>query len=118
MRRLAAPATTGLIETSGGQEDVQSFAWEAAETLREALRHAQAVTACELLTAYQAIILAGRPAPPGCRGVLDWLAAIVDPIVADLPFGEDIERLRRADGPPDSPGRPGERVAAEHCHRE
>jgi histidine ammonia-lyase len=101
MRRLAAPATTGLIETSGGQEDVQSFAWEAAETLREALRHAQAVTACELLTAYQAIILAGRPAPPGCRGVLDWLAAIVDPIVADRPFGEDIERLRRADGPPD-----------------
>jgi histidine ammonia-lyase len=100
MRRLATPATTGLIETSGGQEDVQSFAWEAAEVLREALRHAQAVTACELLTAYQAIILADRPAPPGCRGVLDWLAAIVDPIVADRPFGEDIERLRRAAGPP------------------
>jgi hypothetical protein len=32
--------------------------------------------------------------------VLDWLAAIVDPIVADRPFGEDIERLRRAGGPP------------------
>ena len=101
MRRLAAPATTGLIETSGGQEDVQSFAWEAAEMLREAVRHAQAVTACELLTAYQAIILAGRPAPPGCRAVLDWLASIVGPIAADRPFGEDIERLRRADGPPD-----------------
>jgi histidine ammonia-lyase len=100
MRRLATPATAGLIETSGGQEDVQSFAWEAAEVLREALRRAQAVTACELLTAYQAIHLAGRPAPPGCRAVLGWLAAIVDPIVADRPFGEDIERIRCADGPP------------------
>jgi histidine ammonia-lyase len=99
MRRLAIPAATGLIETSGGQEDVQSFAWEAAEALRQAMQHAEAVTACEFLTAYQAIALSGRPAPPGCRGVLDWLAGIVGPIDADRPFGEDIERLRHADGP-------------------
>ncbi|HEY4850655.1 MAG TPA: aromatic amino acid lyase [Streptosporangiaceae bacterium] len=99
MRRLAIPAATGLIETSGGQEDVQSFAWEAAEALRQAMQHAEAVTACEFLTAYQAIALSGRPAPPGCRGVLDWLAGIVGPIDADRPFGEDIERLRHADWP-------------------
>jgi histidine ammonia-lyase len=99
MRRLAIPAATGLIETSGGQEDVQSFAWEAAEALRQAMQHAQAVTGCELLTAYQAIAFSGRPAPPGCRGVLDWLASIVGPIDADRPFGEDIERLRHADWP-------------------
>ena len=99
MRRLAIPAATGLIETSGGQEDVQSFAWEAAEALRQAMQHANAVTACELLTAYQAIALSGRPVPPGCRGVLDWLAGIVRPIDADRPFGEDIERLRHADWP-------------------
>src|SRR5258708_6168938 len=67
MRRLAIPTATGLIETSGGQEDVQSFAWEAAEALRQAMQHANAVTACELLTAYQAIALSSRPAPPGCR---------------------------------------------------
>jgi histidine ammonia-lyase len=100
MRRLAVPATTGLIETSGGQEDVQSFAWEAAEALRQALRHARAVTACELLTAYQAIALSGRAVPPGYRGVLGWLAGIVAPIDADRPFGEDIERLSGADWPP------------------
>jgi histidine ammonia-lyase len=99
LRRLAIPAATGLIETSGGQEDVQSFAWEAAEALRQAMQHAGAVTGCELLTAYQAIALSGRPAPPGCRGVLDWLAGIVGPIGADRPFGEDIERLRHADWP-------------------
>ena len=40
MRRLTLPAAVGLIETSGGQEDVQSFAWEAAESLRQALRRA------------------------------------------------------------------------------
>ena len=33
MRRLAAATPVGLIETSGGQEDVQSFAWEAAGKL-------------------------------------------------------------------------------------
>ena len=99
MRRLASPAATGLIETSGGQEDVQSFAWEAADALRQALAHAGAVTAGELLTAYQAIMLSGRGAPAGCRGVLDWLTGIIDPINADRPFGEDIERLRRADWP-------------------
>ena len=52
-RRLAVPASVGLIETSGGQEDVQSFSWESAEALRGALRHAHVVAACELLTAYQ-----------------------------------------------------------------
>ena len=73
-----------------------SFAWEAVETLRGALRHARAVTACELLTAYQASTLAeraGRPVPAGCRVTLDGLAGIVEPIGADRPFGEDIERI-------------------------
>jgi histidine ammonia-lyase len=96
MRRLAAAAPVGLIETSGGQEDVQSFAWEAAEALRGALGHARAVTACELLAGYQAWSLSGRPAPAGCRPVLDRLAAIVGPIDADRPFGQDIERIMAA----------------------
>ena len=100
----------GLIETSGGQEDVQSFAWEAADKLRIALRHARAVTACELLAGYQAAALSERPPPPGyqaaalserppppgCRALLDWMAVIVGPIDGDRPFGEDIERLIHA----------------------
>jgi histidine ammonia-lyase len=93
MRRLAAPASAGLIETSGGQEDVQSFAWEAAENLRVALRHARAVTACELLAAYQAFALTDQQAPAGCQEALRWLASILGPIEADRPFGADIERL-------------------------
>jgi histidine ammonia-lyase len=100
MRRLAIATPVGLIETSGGQEDAQSFAWEAAGKLSAALRHARAVTACELLAGYQASQLSGRPPPAGCRELLDWLAVIVGPIDDDRPFGEDIEHLIRAPWPP------------------
>ena len=110
MRRLATVTPVGLIETSGGQEDVQSFAWEAAGKLRTALRHARAVTACELLAGDQAAALSGQPPPTGLRALLDWLSGIVDPIDEDRPFGEDLERLDRralaAGGDPRS--RPGE----------
>jgi len=102
MRRLAVATPVGLIETSGGQEDAQSFAWEAAEKLRLALHQARAVTACELLAGYQARALAGptgRPPSPGCAALLDWLAGLVPPIDGDRPFGEDIERLIRAPWP-------------------
>jgi histidine ammonia-lyase len=100
MRRLAAATPVGLIETSGGQEDVQSFAWEAAEKLAAALRHARAVTACELLAGYQAAALSDRPPPAGCRVLLDWLTGIVGAIDGDRPFGEDLERLIDASWPP------------------
>ena len=100
MRALAAATPVGLIETSGGQEDVQSFAWEAADKLSAALRHTRAVTACELLAGYQAIALSGREPPACCRAVLDWLAGLVAPIEADRPFGEDIQRLIEARWPP------------------
>ncbi|HJY70824.1 MAG TPA: aromatic amino acid lyase, partial [Streptosporangiaceae bacterium] len=100
MRRLATATPVGLIETSGGQEDVQSFAWEAAGKLRAALRHARAVTACELLAGYQAAALSGQPAPAGSRALLDWLAGIIAPIDGDRPFGEDLQHLIEAPWPP------------------
>jgi len=102
-RRLATSTPVGLIETSGGQEDAQSFAWEAADKLRGALRHARAVTACELLAGYQAAALAGlsgRPPSPGCAALLDWLSASIPAIDGDRPFGEDIARLIRSPWPP------------------
>jgi histidine ammonia-lyase len=93
LRRLALPSPIGLAETSGGQEDVQSFAWEAADALRGALRHASAVAACELLAGYRACSLSQQAAPQGCHQVLARLAEIVGPVGADQPFGEDIERI-------------------------
>jgi histidine ammonia-lyase len=93
IRRLAMPSAIGMIETSNGQEDVQSFAWAAAAALAAALRHARLVAGCELLTAYQAAALAGGPWSGGCRDLLEELAGLIEPIEADRQFGEDIERL-------------------------
>jgi histidine ammonia-lyase len=93
MRRLALPTAIGLIETSGGQEDVQSFAWEAAVNLRAALRRGAAVAACEALAAFQAHWLGGPPWSPGCQALLDRLSALVEPIAADRQFGADVELL-------------------------
>jgi histidine ammonia-lyase len=103
MRRLATATPVGLIETSGGQEDVQSFAWEATEKLAAALRHARAVAACELLAGYQAAALSGfpeRPPTDPARALLDWLAGIIAPIDGDRPFGEDLQHLIEASWPP------------------
>jgi histidine ammonia-lyase len=103
LRRLAQPASIGLVETSGGQEDVQSFAWEAAVNLRAALQRARVVAACEVLTAFQAATLqaatfqaaapSGLPSQPAGRALLASLARVVDPVDADRPLGADIERL-------------------------
>jgi histidine ammonia-lyase len=100
MRTLASATPIGLIETSAGQEDVQSFAWEAVGKLATALRHARVVTACELLAAYQAAALAGHELPAGCTPLMKWLAGIIPRIDHDRLFGQDIERLAWADAPP------------------
>ena len=85
------------IATSNGQEDVQTFALEAAERLRLALDAAEQVLACELLALHQARLLApDRMA--AARGdlptLLDQVADVLPPGTADRPWGEDIERLR------------------------
>ena len=74
-RRLATSAILGWADRdSGGQEDVQSFAGEAADKLRSALRHAHAVTACELLSGDQAVEAAVREPPPGSGAPVPGLA--------------------------------------------
>jgi histidine ammonia-lyase len=118
LRRLAVPSAVGTIETSNGQEDVQSFAWGAAQALRAALRHARNVAACELLTAWQAARLggwgdeaeaggagaggggagaSGAGAGGGARELAARVSGLIAPIDADRPLGPDIERLAAAD---------------------
>lgn len=91
------PATpVAPAETSSGQEDVQTFALVAAERLRLALEAAEQVLACELLTAHQARQLAPDRldgAPDGLVALLDEVAKVLPPGVADRPWGEDIEQL-------------------------
>ncbi|MEU4674370.1 aromatic amino acid lyase [Amycolatopsis sp. NPDC023774] len=92
LRRLAAPATLGSLDTSAGQEDVQAFAWAAGAELEDALAHLTAITACELVTAAQARYLRGQGAP-ALEPLYAWVAERVPPVVVDRPLGPEITRL-------------------------
>jgi histidine ammonia-lyase len=96
LRRQAIPATVGPIETSGGQEDTQSFSLEAAQSCRIALDGAIEVLACELLAIHQARCLGATLPDNAARlaGRLDVLTSGLPTSTADRPFGRDIEPLR------------------------
>ncbi|ABS02773.1 aromatic amino acid lyase [Kineococcus radiotolerans] len=95
LRRFALPAGLGAVETSLGQEDVQSFALESAEGLAEVLAGLREVVAVELLAVHRARLLRG-----GLAGVSAELGALLDAVgaelgedVADRPYGRDLGRL-------------------------
>ena len=93
------PATTAFpMETSGGQEDVQTFALEAADQLSRAIDAAEQVLACELLAVHQAGQLdpsRAQQLPRPLRELLEQVADVLPRGVVDRPWGEDVERLRR-----------------------
>jgi histidine ammonia-lyase len=93
LRRLAAPATVGLADTSLGQEDAMTFAFEAAEQLRRAESLVREVIACELLVARQAWHLRSSPVAAGLQDHFKRIAATVQAIEHDRPLGADIEAL-------------------------
>jgi histidine ammonia-lyase len=90
LRRFATPALIGAMETSLGQEDVQSFGFEAAECLAEATTGLRDVLACELLAIHQGRLLGGSVVG---RPALDEVAAVLPAGTADRPFGRDIDRI-------------------------
>ena len=94
LRRSAAASTVGLVETSLGQEDVQTFGWEAAEQTRIAVAGLTEVLACELLAARHAVRLRGVAVPAGLAPVVAEVDAVVPPVTTDRPFGVDVESLR------------------------
>ncbi|HEX5401298.1 MAG TPA: aromatic amino acid lyase [Pseudonocardiaceae bacterium] len=96
LRRLAAPATLGSIDTSVGQEDVQAFAWSAGEQLRAAVGRLLTITACELMGAAQAHALRRSPGAPALARTYERIAAIMPPVLVDRPLGPDVERLTAA----------------------
>ena len=89
LRRLALPASVGLADTSLGQEDAMTFAFEGAAKLRRVEALVREVTACELLAARQAWSLRGQP-PPAFAG---RLAEVVEPVTVDRPLGPDISAV-------------------------
>jgi histidine ammonia-lyase len=95
-RRASAPASLGAMETSLGQEDVQSFGLESARALEDAVDVLRDVTACELLAVHRATLLdPSRPqGSDGLRTVLHKAFAVLDDEVTDRPFGRDVGSLR------------------------
>jgi histidine ammonia-lyase len=93
LRRLAAPASLGSIDTSAGQEDVQVFAAAAGEQLRTALDHLLVITACELISAHQARALHDAPAAPALRESYHWIGEFVPPVLVDRPLGPELTAL-------------------------
>lgn len=92
LRRFAVPVLGGAMETSLGQEDVQSFGFEAAECLAEAIDGLRDVLACELLALHQAVRLGGPPQGLATPALHD-LAEILPESTGDRPFGRDIDRI-------------------------
>jgi histidine ammonia-lyase len=97
-RRLAAPASVGLADTSLGQEDASSFAPEAAEQLRRVEELVREVVACELLAARQAWWLRrttreGPDPAPGLAPLAAYLEDLIAPVDRDRPLGPDLARL-------------------------
>ncbi|MEO6955782.1 MAG: aromatic amino acid lyase [Antricoccus sp.] len=96
LQMLAQPMTIGTIETSLGQEDVQTFGVDAAEQTDRAIGALCTILACEGLALHQAVLLGGRPpsmGPAGCA-LLDQLAQLLPVTSTDRPFGIDLENLR------------------------
>ncbi|WP_101440856.1 aromatic amino acid lyase [Amycolatopsis echigonensis] len=93
MRRLAAPATLGSLDTSAGQEDVQAFASKAGAELETVIERFFAITACELIAGRQARYLLATPGAPKLADTYAWLADQVEPVVVDRSLGPEIDRL-------------------------
>ncbi|TCC26430.1 aromatic amino acid lyase [Kribbella sindirgiensis] len=96
LRRLSLPTAISTTETSNGQEDVQTFSWEAVGNLAEAIRLTRETTACELLAVRQAFTLSPRNIPTGLQALMQSVDTVVPPINTDRPFGEDLTRLLTA----------------------
>ncbi|MEU8239672.1 aromatic amino acid lyase [Actinoplanes missouriensis] len=86
LRRFAGAALIGPVETSAGQEDVQSFGFEAAECLDEVIGGLRDVLACEILALHQASLLAAAAAEP-----VAGLAGRLPASTQDRPFGRDLD---------------------------
>jgi histidine ammonia-lyase len=92
LRRLAMPASVGLMDTSMGQEDAMTFGFEAAEKVRRAEELAREVLACEFLCCRQAWYLRGAE-PPATLAALVRPLLDLPPVERDRPLGPDIAWL-------------------------
>jgi histidine ammonia-lyase len=94
-RTLAMPASLAAIDTSSGQEDVQSFTFLVAARVGRLLDALEEALACELVALRQAAHLAQSPAAgEELAGVTTRLAAAIEPVDQDRPLAADVVRAR------------------------
>ena len=93
LRRRATPVSVGVMDTSLGQEDVQSFGFAAADNLRRVEDLTREVLAIELIASRQAWWLRGRPCSDGLREIAGRIAERVPPVDLDRPLGDDVQRV-------------------------
>jgi histidine ammonia-lyase len=93
-RLLAAPASVGPVDTSAGQEDVQAFAFLAADKLGRLLDNVELGLAYELMALRQARALRTEPLPTPLEEACRVLASVVEPLEEDRTLGPDVERVR------------------------
>jgi histidine ammonia-lyase len=100
-RRLAVPASTDSIPTSGMQEDHVSMGWSAGRKLRAAVANLERIFAIEVLVA-AAGVEGRQPAQPGPRTgqAIGLLREHVPPMPTDRFLAADLETARQliADG--------------------
>ncbi|WP_051427408.1 aromatic amino acid lyase [Arthrobacter sp. H20] len=92
----ARPSSVGAIETSFGQEDVQSFSAEAAEACGHAALGFRDVLACELLTVIQGVRLAENALVRGDHRLgtlVDQASNLLPAGTNDRAYGKDITVL-------------------------
>ena len=94
-RRQSTPASLGAMETSLGQEDVQSFALEATRAARDAASVLLDVTACELVAVHQGQLLDLEPSrgSESLRLVLHNAFAALPEDARDRPFGREVAAM-------------------------
>jgi histidine ammonia-lyase len=94
-RRLAVPASTDSIPTSGMQEDHVSMGWSAGRKLRSAIANLERILAIEVLVA-AAGVEARQPVQPGPRtaAAIRLLRERVPPMPSDRFLAADLETAR------------------------
>ena len=94
-RALAVPASHAAIDTSSGQEDVQTFTFLVAERVGRLLETLEEALACELVALRQAAHLADDRIEGGELGdVVQRLAGAIEPVELDRSLSEDVARAR------------------------
>ena len=94
-RVLAMPASHAAIDTSSGQEDVQSFTFLVAERVGRLLDTLEQALACELVALRQAAHLADDRVESGSLGdLVRLLAGAIEPVELDRSLSEDVDRAR------------------------